>query len=160
MTIRKAVPKDVAVLAQLTSVCFLPEEAISEEQIAERFKIYPEHFWILEDRGKIVAYINGMATDQLTIQDEMFYNPNLHENNGSWQTILGVNTDPEYRKRGYAGKLMEQVIADAKKKGRKGCILTCKKELIHYYEKFGFKDEGISKSSLTGAIWYDMRLEF
>lgn len=47
-----------------------------------------------------------------------------------------------------------------KGKAGKACIRICKKELIHYYEKFGFKDEGISKSFLAGAIWYDMRLEF
>lgn len=67
MTIRKAVPKDIAVFARLTNISFPPEETISEEQIAERVKIYPEHFWILEDQGKIVAYINGMVTNQLTI---------------------------------------------------------------------------------------------
>ncbi|MFJ5623917.1 GNAT family N-acetyltransferase [Peribacillus loiseleuriae] len=74
--------------------------------------------------------------------------------------MFGVNTDPKYRKHGYAAKIMEQVIADAKKQGRKGCILTCKEELIHYYEKFGYKNEGISQSALGDAVWYDMRLEF
>lgn len=52
------------------------------------------------------------------------------------------------------------VIDDARMAGRKGCILTCKDKLLHYYEKFGFKNCGISQSMHGGAIWYDMRLEF
>lgn len=34
--------------------------------------------------------------------------------------------------------LLRQVIADIEKQGRKGCVLACKKELILFYEKFGF----------------------
>ena len=52
---------------------------------------------------------------------------------------------------------MQVVIDDARMAGRKGCILTCKDKLLHYYEKFGFKNCGISQSMHGGAIWYDMR---
>lgn len=123
--------------------------------------MYPEHFWILEeDDGKIVSFINGMVTNELTISDEMFENPLLHYKDGSWQAIFGVNTIPSYRKRGLAVKLMNYVIQDARNQGRKGCILTCKKELIAYYEKFGYKNLGKSESVYGGATWYDMRLDF
>lgn len=33
-------------------------------------------------------------------------------------------------------------IEQARKEGRKGLVLTCKKRLIHYYARFGFVDEG------------------
>lgn len=69
-----------------------------------------------------------MVTNETKIRDVMFENAYLHEEDGAWQAIFGVNTAPKYRKRGYAAKLMEQVIQDAKKQGRKGCILTCKEE--------------------------------
>ena len=52
------------------------------------------------------------------------------------------------------------MIEDAKNKGRKGLILTCKDRLIHYYAKFGYKNLGISESVHGGAVWYDMILEF
>ena len=56
---------------------------------------------------------------------------------------------------------MEWTGKDIKKhKGRRGCILTCKDTLIHYYEKFGYVNKGISESVHGGAIWYDMILEF
>ena len=38
-------------------------------------------------------------------------------------------------------------------------VLTCKDRLIHYYEKFGFVNEGLAaKSTHGGAEWYQMRL--
>lgn len=160
MKIRTATLEDAAFLAEITAICFSSEEAITKEEIEERLKIYPEHFWLLEEKGKVIAYINGMVSNKSTIQDDMFKKTQLHEKNGVWQTIFGVNTLPEYRRWGYAGKLMKQVIADAKEQGRRGCILTCKKELINYYKKFGYKNEGVSKSNLANETWYDMCLEF
>ena len=40
-----------------------------------------------------------------------------------------------------------------------GIVPTCKDRLIHYYEKFGFVNEGLTeKSTHGGAEWYQMRL--
>ena len=39
-------------------------------------------------------------------------------------------------------------------------ILTCKEELIPYYEQFGFENRGLSASVHGGAAWYDMVLTF
>lgn len=55
---------------------------------------------------------------------------------------------------------MYQLIEDARKQNRKGCILTCKEELIHYYEKFGFMNLGLSQSTLANETCYDMVLYF
>lgn len=75
--------------------------------------------------------------------------------------IFGVNTIPAYRKRGYAGKLIQRAIDDARAQGRKGLVLTCKDELVHYYEHFGFVDEGVTDKSTHGNVaWHQMRLTF
>lgn len=55
---------------------------------------------------------------------------------------------------------MRTLIEDARKKGRAGMILTCKDKLIHYYEKFGYVNQGLSESVHGNAVWYDMLLEF
>ena len=55
---------------------------------------------------------------------------------------------------------MEHMIGDARNRGRRGLILTCKEKLIHYYESFGYVNQGISQSTHGGAVWYDMVLEF
>lgn len=61
---------------------------------------------------------------------------------------------------GDGAALMNRMIEDAKEKGRAGLILTCKDRLIHYYEKFGYRNLGVSASVHGGAVWYDMILEF
>lgn len=74
--------------------------------------------------------------------------------------IFGVNTIPSMRKKGYAGRLIEAAIEDARAEGRKGLVLTCKDRLVHYYASFGFEDEGMSDSTHGNAAWHQMRLTF
>ena len=90
----------------------------------------------------------------------MFEDAGLHKADGAYQSVFGLDVIPEYRNRGVAALLMEHLIEDAREKGRKGLILTCKDRLIHYYEKFGYVNLGISQSVHGGAVWYDMLLEF
>lgn len=160
MKIRTAVLSDLPAIAAVEAECFPPAEAATEENLQARLRVYPNHFWLLEEKGKLIGFIDGMVTDEPTIRDEMFENAELHGEAGAWQAIFGVNTLPAYRGRGCAARIMERVVADARAQGRRGCILTCKEKLLHYYEKFGYRNEGVSKSVHGGAIWYDMRLTF
>lgn len=160
MPIRTAVPADLPALAAVEAGCFPPAEAASAETLKARLAVYPNHFWLLEEDGVLVSFINGLVTDEPLLRDEMYADASLHKEQGAWQMIFGVNTLPPYRKQGRAAQVMERVIADARAQGRKGCVLTCKVELLHYYEKFGYRSEGISASTHGGAVWYDMRLQF
>lgn len=160
MKIRKATINDLEEITRIEAICFPESEAASKESLKNRLLIYSEHFWLLIKDDKIISFINGMVTDEVTISDEMFENADLHNPQGNYQAIFGVDTLPEYQKRGYAGKLMEVLIKEARDQGRKGCILTCKKELLPFYEKFGYINNGVSKSVHGGAVWYDMKLEF
>ena len=74
--------------------------------------------------------------------------------------IFGVDTIPSCRKKGYAGMLLQKAVQDAKDQNRSGLVLTCKNALIHYYESFGFVNEGISQSVHGNVTWYQMRLSF
>ena len=101
-----------------------------------------------------------MVTDEADLRDEMYADASLHNPGGAWQMIFGVNTLPEYRCQGLAEQVLRRVIADAKAQGRKGCVLTCKEQLVHYYAKLGFVNEGVSGSTHGGVVWYAMRLTF
>ncbi|MCQ4638173.1 GNAT family N-acetyltransferase [Anaerovorax odorimutans] len=158
--IRGASAADCEAIAQVEAVCFPEEEAADEADFAERLRIYGEHFWLLEKDGRLIGFINGMVTDEPVIRDEMYEDAGIHNEKGAWQTVFGIDTIPQYRRQGCAALLMQRLITEAKRQGRKGCILTCKEELIHYYEKFGYKNCGISASVHGGAVWYDMKLEF
>lgn len=161
MEIRTATMADLAAVTAVEAACFPAAEAATERDFAQRLAVYPNHFWLLEeDDGTLASFINGMVTDEPTLRDEMYENAALHREDGAWQMIFGVNTLPRYRRQGCAARVMERVIADARAQGRKGCVLTCKDKLIHYYETFGFQNEGVSASTHGGVVWYDMRLTF
>ena len=161
MHIRTATIQDLANIAAVEAACFPAAEAATEADFAARLQVYPNHFWLLEEEdGTLVSFINGLVTNEPVLRDEMYADAGFHDEQGAWQMIFGVNTLPQYRRQGLAARVMEWVIADAKAQGRKGCVLTCKEKLIHYYETFGFQNEGVSKSVHGGVVWYDMRLTF
>lgn len=160
MTITHATINDLDAITALETACFPPAEAAKREAFAERLNVFPNHFWLLLDNGKLIGMINGMVTNTPKLTDEMYEDAMLHDENGAWQMIFGVETLPEYRRKGCAANIMQRVIADAKQQGRKGLVLTCKDELIPFYEQFGFVSEGVSASVHGGAVWNDMRLTF
>ena len=160
MTIRTAQMEDIDAITAVETECFPPAEAATREEFAERLKYYKDHFWLMFDEGHLVAFVDGMVSNQKDLTDEMYVKAELHEEQGDWQMIFGVNTIPEYRKHGYAGDLIKRAISDAKAQGRKGLVLTCKDKLIHYYAKFGFVNEGVSASVHGNVTWYQMRLTF
>ena len=160
MEIRTATMADLPRVAAVEAACFPAAEAATEADFAARLAVYPNHFWLLEQDGELISFINGMVSDEPDLRDEMSADASLHDEAGAWQMIFGVNTLPQYRRRGMAARVMERVIADAKAQGRKGCVLTCKDQLVHYYETFGFRNEGVSSSTHGGVVWYAMRLTF
>lgn len=160
MTIRTAQMEDIDAITAVETECFPPAEAATREEFAERLKYYKDHFWLMFDGGHLVAFVDGMVTSQKDLTDEMYEKAELHEEQGDWQMIFGVNTIPAYRRRGLAEQLLKRAIADAKAQGKKGLVLTCKDKLIHYYAKFGFVNEGVSASVHGNVTWYQMRLTF
>ena len=161
MHIRTAVMADLPAVTAVEAACFLAAEAATEAHFANRLAVYPNHFWLMEDdNGTLVSFVNGLVTDEPHLRDEMYADVSFHDENGAWQMIFGVNTLPEYRRLGLAEQVLRQVIADAKAQGRKGCVLTCKDKLLHYYGKLGFVNEGVSQSTHGGVVWYEMRLTF
>lgn len=158
--IKYASPEDIPALTAVERECFPAAEAASEEEIAARVRAYEKHFWLLFEDQKLIAFVDGMTTEQADLTDDMYENASLHDENGAWQMIFGVNTIPSHRRQGHAGLLIRQAIEDARTQGRKGLVLTCKEALIHYYASFGFENEGISESVHGNVTWYQMRLTF
>lgn len=161
MIIRKATMNDLDAISEVESECFPAAEAATKEEFRERLESYADHFLLMFDGEKLAAFIDGFVTDEPDLTDEMYENAAMHNESGKWQMIFGVNTLPEYRRRGLAGALINEMIAEARRQGRDGLVLTCKDRLVHYYVKFGFLNEGVSeKSTHGGAVWNQMRLTF
>lgn len=160
MQIRTATMVDLEAIAKVEAECFPPAEAATREEFAERLAHYAAHFWLMFDNDKLIAFVDGMVTDEKDLTDEMYAKAVLHNPKGAWQMIFGVNTLPKYREHGYAGELIKAAIAAAKAQGRKGLVLTCKEKLLPYYAKFGFVNEGVSCSIHGNVVWQQMRLTF
>lgn len=161
MLIRTATMEDLEQITAVEAEYFPPAEAATREEFQGRLKYYADYFWLMFDEDRLLAFVDGFVTDEADLTDEMYEKAELHDENGAWQMIFGVNTIPEYRMHGYAGQLIERAIDNARKQGRKGLVLTCKDALVHYYAKFGFVNEGVSEKSVHGGVtWNQMRLTF
>ena len=161
MNIRYATMADLDDIASVESVCFPVLEAATKEEFEQRIKYFGNHFWLMFDDDKLIAFVDGFVTDEADLTDDMYENASMHDENGAWQMIFGVNTLPDYRRCGCAKELIKKAILDARKQNRKGLVLTCKESLVPYYSKFGFVDEGITDKSTHGnVLWHQMRLDF
>ena len=138
--IRTATLADLDAVAAVEAACFPAAEAATRAELADRLAHYGGHFWLMFDGGTLIAFVDGMVTDRADLTDDLYADASLHDAHGAWQMIFGVNTLPDYR--------------------RRGLVLTCKDRLVHYYAKFGFVSEGVSASTHGGVVWYQMRLTF
>ena len=161
MEIRHATKHDISAISEVEAKCFPPSEAASEKAFTGRIENYGNHFWLMYENDKLIAFVDGFVTDESDLTDEMFADATMHNENGAWQMIFGVNTLPEYRNNGYASELLRRAIDEAKEQGRKGVVLTCKDKLLPFYARLGFVNEGVTDKSTHGnAVWHQMRIIF
>ena len=117
MQIRTAVPTDLQEIVKIEAECFPAAEAATKVSIAERLAVYPNHFWVQLDGDRMIGFVNGMVTDDPDLRDEMYEDASLHNENGAWQMIFGVDTIPEYRCRGCAAALLNRRSESTGEKG-------------------------------------------
>ncbi len=159
-SIRLANADDINRMAEIEALCFPAAEAASLESFIARFDVFSGSFYVLEVEGKVVAHINGCINDTPTLPDALYSNPNLHQPQGSYQTVFGLAVDPAFQRRGYASMLLNHFAQVSRDNGLKGMVLTCKAHLVALYEKHHYVQQGVSSSSHGGAQWLDMLHEF
>ncbi len=159
LNIRRVEAEDLDRLVEVEQLCFPEAEAATRQSFRYRIGAFPDSFYVAETDGVIVGLINGCVTNRPFICDELYEPEGGHEPEGENQTVFGLATHPEFQRQGIAEQLMNRLIAEARAAGRKRMVLTCKERLIHYYEKFGYVNHGVSASVHGGAVWYDMVME-
>ncbi|MBF0579546.1 GNAT family N-acetyltransferase [Erysipelotrichaceae bacterium RD49] len=159
LEIRNAKLEDLDTIAQVEEASFPAEEAADKKTLEGRLKVYPNHFWLLERDGKIVSMVDGLVNNSDELLDSFYADPSFHDEDGKWQMLFGVETIPEFRKRGYASILMKEVIKDCIEDSRKGIILNTKAEYLPFYENLGFKQAGEALSVHGGKHWIRMILD-
>ena len=158
MEIRTAAPQDLPAVTRLEALCFPPAEAAPEAAFRDRLAACPQTCWLLWEGDTLLAMVNGMTVQTPDLTDAMYETTALHDPAGPWLMIFGVDTHPDHRRRGYAGRLLRHAIQAARDQGRAGVVLTCKERLLPYYATCGFVSEGVSAAVHGGAVWYLMRL--
>lgn len=157
-TIRKAQPSDLEAVTAVEAACFPPAEAAGAEDFQERLKSCAESFFVAEDKkGRILGFVNGCCADTDELADAFYHDKSLHNPEGAYQMIFGLNVLPEYRRQGLGELLMRHMLTSAGQRGKKAVILTCKEHMVAFYARIGYRFEGLSDSSHGGAVWYKMR---
>ena len=146
--------------AQVEAACFPPGEACTLEHMKDRIAVAKDIFLVAVDResGKIAGFVNGIATNEVDLKDEFFTDASNHDPKGKNIMICGVCVLPKFQKQGLARELVFEYSRREWERGRERLILTCKKEKVKMYRKFGFRDLGESGSSWGGKSWNQMEL--
>lgn len=97
MTIRYATQEDIKAIAAIEAECFPVAEAATEKDFVGRVKDYGNHFWLMFDEEKLIAFVDGLVTDEADLTDEMYEKSQMHNETSPWQMIFGVNTIPSYQ---------------------------------------------------------------
>lgn len=155
---REILPEEAEQAAAIEQICFPPNEACSAQMMKERVRKAPEFFLVAVDRetGKLAGFLNGLATDEEKFRDEFFTDAQMHDPSGKHVMLLGLDVLPQYRMQGLATELMRRYQQRERKNGREQLILTCLDSKVKMYEKMGFDDLGIAKSSWGGEQWHEM----
>ncbi|WP_045516726.1 GNAT family N-acetyltransferase [Neobacillus niacini] len=154
--IRNVTIKDLSDLVIIEHLCFPTEEAATEEAFKQRIRLIPDSFFVAEEGGVIVGLVNGPVIETEFITDDLFEEIKENPAFGGHQTVLGVAVTPHFQTRGVATALLVHLEKEARLKKRESITLTCKEDLIRFYENLGYKNRGVSKSEHGGVTWYNM----
>ncbi|EOO11709.1 GNAT family N-acetyltransferase [Bacillus cereus] len=156
ISLRNAQATDLEQLLLIENEGFSIEEAATKEAFVERIQLITDTFIVAERQGEILGYINGPIINQPYITDDLFEKIGENSKRGGYQSILGLAVSKQARYQGIAKLLIEKMEDLVKVNERKGITLTCKQELVSFYEKFEFVNHGMSESQHGGISWYNM----
>lgn len=156
ISIRNVQTTDLKQLLIIENEGFSIEEAATKEAFVERIQLIPDTFIVAEKEGEILGYINGPIINQTYITDDLFEKIKENPKIGGYQSVLGLAVSKQARNQGIAKILIEKMEELVEENEREGITLTCKRELVAFYEKFGFVSHGIAESQHGGERWYNM----
>jgi ribosomal protein S18 acetylase RimI-like enzyme len=156
LKIRNVTLEDLPQLIAIENSCFTKEEAATEEAFIKRITFIPDSFFVAEENSEIVGLVNGPVIETSFITDDLFSEIKENRESGGHQSVLGLAISPNFQKGGIAAALLNHLEQEARKKERETITLTCKENLIRFYENLRYENRGVSSSQHGGVIWYNM----
>ena len=156
LNIRNVKEQDLSDIVIIEQLCFPQEEAATKEAFEMRIKVIPDSFFVAEENGVIIGFVNGPVIKTPFITDDLFKELKENPETGGHQSILGIAVTPHFQTRGVAAALLAHIEKAAKEKKRETITLTCKEELIVFYLNHGYRNLGTSDSQHAGVTWYNM----
>lgn len=151
---------DLSEILEIVNEGFTPKEAATEKALIDRIQNIKDTFIVAESNGEIAGYVNGPVIENMYITDDLFETIEPNPSTGGYIAILGLVVAKDYRNQGLAGQLLKQLESTAKDNQREGITLTCKADLIPFYEKYGYTNDGISASEHGGVQWFNLIKQF
>lgn len=152
--------QDLPELLDIENEGFTPEEAATKTALIDRIQKIKDTFIIAEANGDIAGYVNGPVIESMYITDDLFETIKPNPATGGYIAILGLVVAKNYRNQGLAGQLLQQLETTAKANQREGITLTCKANLIPFYEKYGYTNKGLSTSEHGNVQWFNLIKQF
>ncbi len=127
ITQRKASPADVEIVAHIISACFGQTEEGAQRHVAESMHDPYNQYYVAELAGKAVGCLD-------LFMDDKEYG------------IYAFGVLPQYRKRGFGGQMLEQIIVDIHSNGQSAQkrialeVESENKHAIHLYRSRGFQE--------------------
>lgn len=156
LSIRQVTQNDLDACFTLESICFLPSEAASRNNIRTRIENYPEGFLVAEYNGSVIGHINSGSCNQNDITDENFKALVGHDSDGSNNVVFSLAVLPEFQGKGIAQQLLSRFAEISRANHKRKILLLCKVDLRTFYQKQGFISLGQSASTHGGFTWYEM----
>ncbi len=156
LKIRNVKMNDLPELVAIEHLCFTKEEAATKEAFEKRIQMIPDSFFVAEEDGVIVGLVNGPVIETAFITDDLFSDIKANPASDGHQSVLGLAVSPNFQKRGVASALLAHLEKKARENKRETITLTCKENLIGFYENYGYLNHGASSSEHGGVIWYNM----
>ena len=139
MRIRTADLSDLKEIARVEAACFPAAEAATEEEFEKRLTFYKDHFWLMFDGKKLIAFVDGKVAGTAGIDAIGAQYKVAH------RAEFGIGILKEYWGLGIGRALMEACIHCAKTAGYAQLELEVVAEYaraISMYQTAGFVEYG------------------
>lgn len=156
MQIRPVSVEDLAAICQIEAESFTPNEAATPEDLAARIRDLPSTFLVAVREGQVAGFIVAAQASQRYVTDNLFHETWPSAPKGGFLLVTTLAVAHDFREQGIGTALLATLKDVAIAQERDGISLTCHDYLVAYYERNGFKNEGVSASTHGGGTWFDL----